>query len=270
MAYKQEPFTPDIPGAIVVPAHVNNVRPGDNHPKVNVFHTPEEKADEIEVTPSYFARNLLLADPPRRASTHNYISGGRGTLGDGELYQMVPEKYGAIANGVIGKPYPADTDPNISLNLQSRSVELEGYAATIHLTMPRGCKQWNRAVLWTVAGYRLYGIPLDRAHNIGHREVANNRGDPGNLDIDAIVEDARTLLGEIEEEEKMVKLLRLGADDDHGGLKWTAFTYVTDGFEKRHITNPEALKELQDAGIWPSGDIPLVSRAALEELAGDL
>lgn len=270
MVYTQAPFTPDISGATVVPAHECNVRPGDNHPKVNVFHTPEEEADEIEVTPYYFSRPIYDAHGNlRRASTHYYADN------DGDLFQMVPERYGAIANGVTaGRSYPEDTNPGISLNLQSRNIEIEGRAATIHRTCKRGGSQWMTVVLWTLAGYHLHGIPLDLAHNIGHYRVSNVRWDPGQLDIAAIVEDARTLLAQEtepeQEEAEMAKLLRLGADDGHGGLKWTAFTYVTDGFLKRHITDPDAMKELQDAGVWPSGDAPLVSRAALEELEGDL
>ena len=193
MAYVQAPFTPDIPGSIVVPAHSDNVRPGDNHPKVSVVHTPEEPADDVEVTPYYFSRQIWVPDGhggwvQRRASTHNYADN------DGDLFQMVPERYGAIANGVRGRPYPADTNPSISLNLQSRSIEIEGYARFIYRTMPRGGPQWQTTVRWVFAGYQMHGIPLDRAHVIGHYEVADNRTDPGTLDINGIVEDASRLL----------------------------------------------------------------------------
>ena len=178
---------------IFVPAHPNNIRPGDNHPKVLVLHTPEEAADAIEVTPFYFSRNLLLADPPRRASTHYYASGGVATGGDGDLYQMVRESEGAIANGVVGKPYPEGTNGAISLNLQSLSIEIEGYAANIKQSMPVGSKQWVTVVRWVESRSRKYNIPLDRAHVIGHYEVASNRTDPGTLDIDLIVQHAQAI-----------------------------------------------------------------------------
>ena len=194
--YTQVPFSPDIPRAIVVPAFPWNLIGANdgsfpaNRPKVNVYHTPEEPADDVEVTPFYFARDLR----PRRASTHYYADS------DGDLYQMVPEKYGAIANGVTaGKPYPAGTDPNISLNLQSRSIEIEGYAATIHLTCRRWGRQWWTVVEWAVEGYYTDGIPLDRAHNIGHYEVASDRSDPGQLNINEVVEDAKMLVDTIEQ-----------------------------------------------------------------------
>jgi len=184
----------DYDGPVVfVPAHPNNIRPGANNPKVLVLHTPEEKADATEVTPFYFSRNLLLADPPRRASTHYYASGGVATGGDGDLYQMVREDEGAIANGVLNKPYPADTDGTTSLNLQSLSIEIEGYAANIHKSMPVGSRQWITVVRWVESRARKYNIPLDRKHVIGHYEVASNRTDPGTLDIDLIVKHAQAL-----------------------------------------------------------------------------
>ena len=202
MTYVQAPFVPDIPGSLVVPAHEDNVRPGDNHPKVNCFHTPEEPVDNIEVTPYYFSRQIWVEINgvlvQFRASTHNYADS------DGDLFQMVPERYGAIANGVTrDRSYPADTNPSISLNLQSRSIEIEGYARNIHLTCVRGNPQWKGVVRWTLAGYQLHGIPLDRAHNIHHKEVANNRSDAGLLDIDGIIEDASILLEKEQEPDDM-------------------------------------------------------------------
>jgi len=232
VTYTQVPFEPDIAGAIVVPAFPSNLigfSDGSfpaNYPKVNVFHTPEEAADDIEVTPYYFARDLR----PRRASTHNYADN------DGDLYQMVPERYGAIANGVTADmSYPADTDPTISLNLQSRNIEIEGYTATIHLTMPRGGRQWKTVVRWGVAGHYLYNIPLDRAHNIGHYEVASNRTDPGTRILDAIVEDMQALVGEEDEGMKPFNAW----DVDRGR------TYLIGPFGAIWIKNAADAKELE-------------------------
>jgi N-acetyl-anhydromuramyl-L-alanine amidase AmpD len=169
----------DYPGAIVVPAHPTNILRAVNRPKVLVLHTPEEPADNIEVTPYYFQR------PNLGASTHYYADD------DGDLYQMVPERSGAIANGVLGFPYPEGTDAGRSLNYQSLSIEIEGYAASIGQTMPRGGPQWRTVVAWVANRAAKYRIPIRRSRIIGHYEVANNRTDPGTLDIDAIVADAQ-------------------------------------------------------------------------------
>jgi N-acetyl-anhydromuramyl-L-alanine amidase AmpD len=175
---------PDYPGAIVVPAHPTNILRPINRPKVLVLHTPEEPADNVESTPRYFQT------PNLGASTHYYADN------DGDLYQMVPEGNGAIANGVIGKTYPEGTNAGHSLNYQSLSIEIEGYAASIGRTMPRGGSQWRTVVAWVVTRAKKYNIPIRRSRIIGHYEVANNRTDPGTLDIDAIVADAQAAVEE--------------------------------------------------------------------------
>lgn len=160
-------FTADYPGAIVVPAHFSNWRKYPNTPKGFVLHTPEEDADNIEVTPYYFQT------PNLDASTHYYGDS------DGDIYQMVEERWSPIANGVIGKPWPKWADPSYNLNSQTLNIEIEGRAATIGQTMPVGGPQFNALVRWIKHRATKYGIPLDRDHVIGHYQVANNRSDPG-------------------------------------------------------------------------------------------
>lgn len=158
-----------------------------NRPRALVLHTPEEPADEWESTPNYFAQ------PNRQASTHYYADS------DGDWYQLVPEMCAAIANGLKGRPLPAWADPNTSLNWQTLSVEIEGYAASIHQTMPRGGPQWNAVVKWVADRCHKHAIPLDRQHVMGHYQLADNRTDPGQMDIDQIVRDAQALGDEMTE-----------------------------------------------------------------------
>jgi hypothetical protein len=181
---------------------------GTNTPKVLVLHTPEEPADNVEGTPTYFSKahydqygNLVPA------STHYYSDN------DGDLYQMVQERHFAFANGVTRgtRPYPPDTDPARSLNWQSLSIEIEGYAASIARTITPA--QLATVVAWVEDCTRRYSIPLDRAHVIGHYQVADNRTDPGTLDIDGIVRDAQALRAakerppEEEEEDMQIEFL---------------------------------------------------------------
>lgn len=169
-------FNPDYPSAIVIPAHPTNYYTPANHnnvqniPRGIVLHTPEEPADNTPSTPYYFQ------GANREASTHYFSA-----YSQGQIYQCVEERNAAIANGVIGKPYPEWASSLTSLNWQSISIEIEGYADTIQNTLIRGEKQWkelinlirNRAIFWR--------IPLDREHIIGHYEVSNQRRDPGAL-----------------------------------------------------------------------------------------
>jgi N-acetyl-anhydromuramyl-L-alanine amidase AmpD len=166
-------FAPQYPGAIVVPAHASNVYQPQNHggvpnkPRGIVLHTPEERADNIEVTPYYFQNAGL------EASTHYYSDS------DGDIFQMVPEDCAAIANGLKGKPLPSWAVPGTSLNWQTLSIEIEGYAHSIHETMPVGGPQFTALAKWIRHRAAAYGIPLDREHIIGHYQVADNRSDPG-------------------------------------------------------------------------------------------
>ena len=188
MTYTQAPFPVDYPGAICYPAHKNNVIDRANNAQAFFLHTPEEPVNNYESTPPYFARDLT----PRRASTHFYQDS------DGDVYQMVPTGVGAIANGWDPGdpprwPYPEWAIPGLSLNLQSESVEVEGYAAAMYRTCPRGGRQWNGLVSLVEYRTRIKLIPLDRVHIVRHDEVSVNRGDPGTLNRDHIVEDVISL-----------------------------------------------------------------------------
>jgi len=175
----------DYPAAIWYPAHPSNVLgPPNNNPKGWVLHTPEEPADGYPSTPVWFAQE----HPGQAGSTTYFVS----YLGF--VYQCVPEPVGAIANGVIGKLYPAWADTGISLNRQTLSVEIEGYAASIAQTLSEA--QEKALVDLLAYGCQKYRIPADRAHIIGHYEVASNRSDPGTLDINRIVAKVQAALQE--------------------------------------------------------------------------
>lgn len=198
-------FAANYPGAIVFPAHwTNYFTPGSGfgpmRPRGFVLHTPEEPADDVESTPAYFA------GANRQASTHYYIDN------DGDVYQCVSEDWFAFANGVRNKPYPAWADPSHSLNWQTLSVEIEGFAATIQDTMPVGGPQWLSLLALLRHRCAHYAIPLDREHVIGHYQVADNRSDPGALfPWDALIRDLNAPLPKeddlsIEERERLERL----------------------------------------------------------------
>ena len=161
----------DYPGAIWFPADSSNFRPGPNTPKGFVMHTPQEPADGYPSTPHWFAQNH--GDPNNVGSTHYFAAF------TGDIYQCVAESDMAIANGVLGKPYPAWADRNVSLNRQTLSVEIEGYAANIQDTLVVGSVQWNALVELVRDRCEHYAIPLTREHIIGHYEVSTDRSDPG-------------------------------------------------------------------------------------------
>lgn len=170
-------FTADYAGAIVVPANFDNAYSVAGHggvpnkPRAFILHTPEEAADNNEVTPRWFQQY----HPDSRGSTHYYLDN------DGDVYQCVPEAWGAIANGFNpGVPqrvsYPAWAAPH-SLNWQTISVEIEGYAHNIASTLNQ--VQFDALVRLVRNRCQFYGIPLDREHINGHYQLAFDRTDPG-------------------------------------------------------------------------------------------
>ena len=187
-------FLPDYPGAIVVPAHPTNWRTYANVPKGFVLHTPEEPADNNETTPYYFQ------NPNLSASTHYYLDN------DGDWYQMVQEKFSPIANGLKGKPCPSWANPAVNLNSQTLNIEMEGYAAGIAQTFIVGGPQFNSLVKWLRHRGAAYSIPLDREHIIGHYEVADNRSDPGTLNINTVVSDVQLALAPLEDDMKLIEI----------------------------------------------------------------
>ena len=190
-------FQPDYPSAIVVEAAQYGYPKGahNNQPRAVCLHTPEEVADSEPQTPYYFHNTT------RDASTTYFVS----YLGF--VFQMVPESEGAYGNAVEGKPYPAWADSTVNLNLQTLSVEIEGYAATIHQTMPRGSPQWKALVALIAHRCKARNIPPGRT--FGHYAVSIYRSDPGQLNIPLLVIDVIAALQP--EEEDMATLIELEA-----------------------------------------------------------
>lgn len=243
-------FAPDSPLVThVVPADPTNIYDPANHggipnkPRGLVLHTPQEPSDDYESTPVYFSQ------PNRSASTHFYSDN------DGDLFQLVPEHFGAIANGLRNKPRPAWADPNTSLNWQTLSIEIEGYAATIGQTLT--ARQRATVVAWIVDCAQRHAIPIDRAHVIGHYEVADNRSDPGTLDIDSLVREAQALAVP-EEEESMGLPFTVKLADQR--------TFLIGLGRTLPIKDPVALQGLRDKKIVAPGPSIVVTEAELRQL----
>lgn len=175
-------FASDYPGAIVVEA-ANYGYGTPNRPKTWGFHTPEEIADDDPQTPGYLAGTTRLA-------SYTYFVSSAYAL----VFQLVPESEGAYAHYLNGKPEPSWSD-GTSLNLQSLSLSFEGMAATIHLTMPRGCPQWKAGV--DLVAHRTIALGLNLDWAFGHKDVSVQRGDPGQFDQDAFIADVRTRMEEM-------------------------------------------------------------------------
>src|SRR3990167_2975131 len=172
----------DYPGAIVVEAANYGYSGAFNRPRAWALHTPEELADSNPSTPYYFHNTT------KEASTTYFVS----YLGF--VFQCVPEAQGAYGNAVEGKTYPLWANPSVNLNLQTLSVEIEGYASSIHQTMPRGSAQWRALV--NLLAHRCKALGLLPSRTFGHYQVSVFRSDPGQLNIGAIIEDVKIRMEE--------------------------------------------------------------------------
>ena len=136
------------------------------------LHTPEELADDDEITPRLFARANF------DASTGYYADS------DGDLYQMVHDSDYAFAQGTptaqLELPRPTWwLDDYISYNTCMLSMEIEGHAATIHETMTMDSPQFQTVSAWIAFVCTKYHIPITRTYVVGHGELCTWRSDPG-------------------------------------------------------------------------------------------
>lgn len=230
-------FMPDYPNAIVVEAHYLNWYGPNNPnsykdvngkvqsctPKGIFYHTPEESSDNYESTPFYFAKAFIS---PYGASTHFYSDN------DGDFYQMVPQVYGAVANGNDPGKKPWWATTGISLNLQTTNVEIEGYAATLKNTMTS--RQWSSLVDWSVYQCVKWGIPADRSHLMAHYEVSSQRNDPGPwlLDQSGFVQEVGDRVTKYEQDIKDIKAQIIGLairDNQYSKLLSDILTFLCKG-----------------------------------------
>lgn len=78
-------------------------------------------------------------------------------------------------------------------NLYTVGIEFEDGGDPIEVA--RSDAQYAAGAALITAAASRWGIPLDREHVIGHREVFAAKACPGNLDVDRLVEEASALAG---------------------------------------------------------------------------
>jgi hypothetical protein len=225
-------FSSDYPGAIVVEAKNYGYGAHVNAPRGFCFHCPEETADDDPQTPRY------LAGTTRLASYHYFVS----YLGF--VFQLVPEREGAYANYVTGKPYPSWANSAVNLNLQTISVSFEGFAHNIHLTMKRGGPQWKAGVALVAHRSEALGV----TNWTRHKDVSSQRSDPGQLDMALFMRDVEDAMSKAQVarylrdvEQKMAAGQQLAGDDKELWAWFEALTLRTgrDQDWGKHLTVTE-------------------------------
>ena len=166
------------------PASPQNYFPSDHrspayaaqfNPLCIVWHSAEEKPDQVDVTPRYFQ------DPTARASTL-FFADSRG-----HLWQMV--KVGAFA---WAQGTPAEDDrllhsrpawmppPPISYNVFGLSIEQEFHATgDVSQAFYEGSPMFDTDARWAALMHRQYHIPLAQERWLTHMGLNREKGDPG-------------------------------------------------------------------------------------------
>jgi N-acetylmuramoyl-L-alanine amidase len=109
---------------------------------------------------------------------------------DGRVTQFVDEADTARHAGRVGNPTAGlydGTDPN----RYTVGIEFEDGGRPDAVRRTEAQYAAGAALIAAVAGR--WGIPLDRAHVVGHRELTDRKSCPGNLDLDELVQRAASL-----------------------------------------------------------------------------
>lgn len=125
-----------------------------------------------------------------RTVSSNYVIGR-----DGTVYGVVPEQYRAWTSG-------SSSDGGKGAAFDRRSITFE--VADEKYGEPWPISEASYAAIAKVVAdvSKRYGIPLDRDHVLGHRELWTRyrasyaTACPGGMDVDRVVRDARKLLGQ--------------------------------------------------------------------------
>ena len=117
---------------------------------------------------SFEAIGSWFKNPVSRVSSHYGI--GR----DGRIDQYVDETHAAWHAGRIDRPSWSLLKANVNPNLYTIGIEHEGYA---HEPWTDVMYQTSAQLVKEIA--TRYGIPLDRNHIIGHRQIDGGRSCPG-------------------------------------------------------------------------------------------
>jgi len=185
-----------------------------------------------------------------RQVSSNYI-----ITNTGEIWGVVPEEYRAWTSGATKSQNPADNGKGAAFD--RRSITFECADQSTGGSWPISAASQDAIVKLLVDVHQRYGIPLDRDHIVGHRELYTRWGAsyatacPGGMDLDDLVSRAVAQLNNATSTETK--------DDDMArqwlmtnGNNWA----ITDGIWKRILAGGnDDIQDLIDRGIVTTDDV---------------
>lgn len=152
---------------------------GGNRPLAIVLHT----------TAGGFEASLRWFASPRSGASAHYV-----VALDGRVARLVDEADAARHAGRVLRPSSALVEAQTaSPNLYTVGIEFEDGGDALRVARPEAQYRSGAALIAAVA--HRWGIPLDREHVLGHREVFADKDCPGNLDADRLLAAAAAIDG---------------------------------------------------------------------------
>lgn len=159
---------------------------GPDPPAVERRPTPRERPLAIVVhtnAGTYLSTCRWFAEPAGAVSAH-YLVGL-----DGRVAQFVDEGDTAHHAGRVREPRaPVVRERGGDPNRYTIGVEFEDGGDPLAVERPAAQYEAGAELIAAIAAR--WGIPLDREHVIGHREVFAAKDCPGNLDVERLVGEA--------------------------------------------------------------------------------
>lgn len=150
------------------PGNFSKGRPASFRPEAIVIHI---MVGTLRGTDSFFN------DPRAKVSAHY------GVGKQGEVHQYVDELDTAYHAGIVVRPTWEMIKPKVNPNFYTIGIEHEGQPED---TWPVPQLEASLELAAQIA--HRWGIPIDRYHIIGHREIRATKTCPGKIDLDAYVE----------------------------------------------------------------------------------
>jgi N-acetyl-anhydromuramyl-L-alanine amidase AmpD len=168
----------------------------DRFPTVNAARGRggfEPSAVVLHTTAGFFDGTVSWFGSERSGVSAHYLVGL-----DGRVGVFVEEEDTAHHAGRVVRPTAGFLIPGVNPNQITVGIEFVDDRDPHGVERPDAQYRSGAELLWAIC--LRWGIPLDRAHVVGHREINAAKTCPGNLDIDRLVQMANEMTNEMTNE----------------------------------------------------------------------
>jgi len=156
---------------------------------MNIIQSPSPNFSERdgfkpEIIVTHCTEGVYPGDLNWLTSVQSQVSSHYLVAPDGKIHQLVDEKKAAWHAGLIVNPTFQGLKPGINPNKYSIGIEVSLLPPAI-MTEPQ--KKSYYELVKDIS--TRWNIPIDRQHDIGHKEIRSNKTCPGTINMDTVVKD---------------------------------------------------------------------------------